>query len=225
MTRGFLYLSIGDKYADRLRVSIASLRKHHAEPIALMAEHVNDPGVMEVLRDVKDVQFVRRGSTPDALYFLLAGEAAVRVGGRELARLAPGNFVAEMSLLTGELTTADVYAIGVVEYMTWPAATLARLRSRSPMLWSKVQSVLGHDMVEKIKRSQPGGRVSGESVAGGASGAGSVAEPGADSPAGSPAGSADSPSPSPSSASSASGPVSGAAGGPVTGVAGSASPG
>ena len=102
---------------------------------------------------VRDVQIVRQNSQPDALYFLLSGEASVRVNGRELARLMPGHFIAEMSLLTGEQTTADVYALGEVEYMTWPSARLARLRTGNAMLWSKIQSVLGHDIVEKIKRS------------------------------------------------------------------------
>ena len=104
------------------------------------------------LARVKDTQLVREGTMPEALYFLLAGEVAVRRGGRDVAKLMPGDFVAEMSLLTGERTTADAYALGTVEYLAWPAATLARLRLRSPMLWSKIQSVLGHDLVEKIKR-------------------------------------------------------------------------
>lgn len=102
---------------------------------------------------VSGVQLVREGAMPDALYFLLSGEVVVRRGGRELARLAPGNFVAEMSLLTGERTTADAHALGPVEYMAWPAVALRRLRTRNPMLWSKIQSVLGHDLVEKIRRS------------------------------------------------------------------------
>lgn len=113
-----------------------------------------------------DVQMVRQGTRPDRLYFLLSGAVSVRVGGHEFARLMPGHFVCEMSLLTGENTTADVYADGTVEYMSWPAATLARLRGRNPMLWSKVQSVLGHDIVEKIKRSQVGGGDSGAGSAG-----------------------------------------------------------
>lgn len=104
-------------------------------------------------RTASDTQLVKQDSVPDALYFLLAGEVAVRSNGRELARLAPGNFVAEMSLLTGERTTADVHALGTVEYLAWPAATLTRLKARNPMLWSKIQSVLGHDLVEKIRRA------------------------------------------------------------------------
>jgi len=123
----------------------------------------------------RDVQMVREGTKPGALHFLLSGEVAVRSGGRELARLAPGNFVAEMSLLTGEQTTADVYALGAVEYLAWSAETLTKLRDRNPMLWSKIQSVLGHDLVEKIKRGQGAGEVSVGTVgsAAGVSGAGS----------------------------------------------------
>lgn len=102
---------------------------------------------------VTDAQLVREDTVPDALYFLLSGEVAVSSKGRELARLGPGNFVAEMSLLTGERTTADASAVGTVEYVSWSAPILARLRTRNPMLWGKVQSVLGHDLVEKIRRA------------------------------------------------------------------------
>ena len=96
---------------------------------------------------------------PGSLFFLLSGSVAVQHQQHEFARLERGSFVAEMSLLTGEKTTADVVALGPVEYMAWPAEKLARLRSRNPMLWTRVQSVLGHDLVEKIRRS--GGTQSG----------------------------------------------------------------
>ena len=36
------------------------------------------------------------------------------------------------------------------------ASADAGLRQRSPILWSKVQSVLGHDLVEKIRRTHAG---------------------------------------------------------------------
>lgn len=102
---------------------------------------------------VTDAQLVREGTRPEALYFLLEGVVAVRRNDHLLTQLAAGNFVAEMSLLTGEKTTADVVAQGAIEYMSWPAAKLDRIRLRNPMLWSKIQSVLGHDLVEKIKRT------------------------------------------------------------------------
>lgn len=104
-------------------------------------------------RVTTDGQLVKENTTPEALYYLLSGSVVVRHGQHVLARLEAGSFVAEMSLLTGERTTADVIAVGAVEYMAWPAEKLARLRSRNPMLWTRVQSVLGHDLVEKIRRS------------------------------------------------------------------------
>jgi hypothetical protein len=113
---------------------------------------------------VTDAQMVREGTLPGALYFLLSGEVAVRSRGHEVTHLGPGHFVAEMSLLTGERTTADVHALGAVEYMAWPAPTLARLRTRNPMLWSKIQSVLGHDLVEKIRRAELQGAGGGSVV-------------------------------------------------------------
>ncbi|MGH8482392.1 MAG: Crp/Fnr family transcriptional regulator [Nevskiaceae bacterium] len=134
---------------------------------------------------IRDAQLVREGAMPDALYFLLSGEVAVRRHGRELTRLAAGNFVAEMSLLTGERTTADVHALGAVEYMAWPAATLSRLRTRNPVLWNKVQSVLGHDLVEKIRRAadlQGGGGGSAVSCGGSAAGGASVSAGGSAAP-------------------------------------------
>ena len=56
----------------------------------------------------------REGEHDDGLYMLVEGEAAVRIGSgrdeREVARLAPGQFFGEMSLMTGEARTASVVA-------------------------------------------------------------------------------------------------------------------
>lgn len=117
------------------------------------------------------VQLLRQDTRPDALYFLLSGTVSVRVEGREVTQLGAGSFVGEMSILTGERTTADVVALGPVEYMAWPVAKLARVRATSPMLWSKIQSVLGHDLVEKIRRAAAVQGAGAGSVAGSSAGA------------------------------------------------------
>ena len=163
-----------------------ALRPLHAKHFAALSP----PEFLRLWREghrgtVTDAQIVREDTLPDALYFLLAGEVAISSGGRELARLGPGNFVAEMSLLTGERTTADASAIGAVEYMSWSAPILARLRTRNPLLWSKLQSVLGHDLVEKIRRAA---QYAG--LGGGGDGSGSAGSlPSAGGPSGSTAGS------------------------------------
>jgi hypothetical protein len=101
----------------------------------------------------RDSVLTVQGQRPPGLYFLLRGEVAVRRDARELTRLGPGNFVAEMSLLTGETASADAQALGEIELMRWPADKLQQIRARNPAQWARIQSVLGHDLVEKIRRS------------------------------------------------------------------------
>jgi hypothetical protein len=97
----------------------------------------------------------RQGETAAALYFLLRGAVSVRQAGRELARLGVGDFVAEMSLLTGAVATADAWTDGEVELVCWPAERLKALRGNAG-LWARIQSVLGHDLVAKIQRTSSG---------------------------------------------------------------------
>ena len=65
----------------------------------------------------------KEGDTDDGLYMIVEGEAIVRIGGsgrpttssgfddgRDVARLGPGQFFGEMSLMTGEARTATVIA-------------------------------------------------------------------------------------------------------------------
>jgi CRP-like cAMP-binding protein len=102
---------------------------------------------------VLDRPLASRGVAPGALFFVLGGHVSVRRGAVEIADLPAGFFVAEMSVLTGELPTADAVAIGEVEVMRWPVAELQALRGRNPAMWNKIQSILGHDLVEKLKLS------------------------------------------------------------------------
>lgn len=94
----------------------------------------------------------RQGEAAAALYFLLRGTVSVRRAGRELARLGAGDFVAEMSLLTGAVASADAWTDGEVELQRWPAERLRPLRGNAG-LWSRIQSVLGHDLVAKLQRA------------------------------------------------------------------------
>lgn len=90
------------------------------------------------------------GQRPEWLYFLLNGTVRVSRDGATLVELPAGYFVAEMSLLTDQPANADVEATGPIEVVRWPTAGLQSLRARNPALWTKIQSVLGLDLVEKI---------------------------------------------------------------------------
>jgi CRP-like cAMP-binding protein len=56
-------------------------------------------------------EIVRQGDAGQELFVVVKGEVAVQVDGNEVARLGPGGFFGEMSLLTGEPRSATVVAV------------------------------------------------------------------------------------------------------------------
>ena len=104
-------------------------------------------------RRAQGQRLVEQGVLAAELMFLNAGEARVMAGSKDLARLPAGSFIGEMSLLTGAPTSAAVEAVGEVELRCWPVPWLQQVRLRQPALWSKLQSVLGHDLIEKLRRA------------------------------------------------------------------------
>ena len=88
----------------------------------------------------------REGDQDDGLYMLVRGEATVRIGSgrdeREVARLGPGQFFGEMSLMTGEARTASVIAAtDLVTYRVDKPAFQHVLRA-TPAIAEQVADVL-----------------------------------------------------------------------------------
>ena len=101
---------------------------------------------------LRDTPLTREGSSPALLYFILDGTVEVRRGKTSIAQLTRGSFVGEMSLITGRPANADADAVGEVHVQQWTRVDLDALRAADLVLWSKVQSALGADLVEKIQR-------------------------------------------------------------------------
>jgi CRP-like cAMP-binding protein len=59
-------------------------------------------------------RILRQGLTGNAFYVLLDGCVAVQIDGTERARLFPGDFFGEVSILTGEAPTADIVATSAI---------------------------------------------------------------------------------------------------------------
>jgi len=82
---------------------------------------------------------IRKGEPGRALHVITSGRVEVRVGdgdGAEsaVAALGAGEFVGEMSLLTGDPASADVVALGDLETVSVPAPDLAGLVGADPAL-------------------------------------------------------------------------------------------
>jgi small-conductance mechanosensitive channel len=86
------------------------------------------------------------GDHDDGLYMLVAGVAAVRIGGdgggREVARLERGQFFGEMSLMTGEVRSATVVAVTDLECYRLDKTAFEALLHGRPALANQVAELL-----------------------------------------------------------------------------------
>ncbi len=86
------------------------------------------------------------GDQDDGLYMLVEGTAAVRIGSggsaREVARLEPGQFFGEMSLMTGEVRSATVVALTDLACYRLDKAAFEALLKERPQLAERVAELL-----------------------------------------------------------------------------------
>jgi hypothetical protein len=101
-------------------------------------------------------QLVKQGSVVQDMMVLVAGSLEVRSGDRVIARTQPGQFVGEMSFITGEQASADVVAIEPATVISCPQASLRALLDARPALALKIRAALGRDVVGKLR--EHGGR-------------------------------------------------------------------
>ncbi|SFC49864.1 Cyclic nucleotide-binding domain-containing protein [Marinospirillum celere] len=95
---------------------------------------------------------IHQGQKLNALLLLLSGKLSVQVEGQPRATLKPGDFVGEMSFISGQLTSADVVADEPARYLEWPADALDRLYARDSEIKDALQGALGMDMASKLAR-------------------------------------------------------------------------
>jgi hypothetical protein len=93
---------------------------------------------------------IEEGARPGRMLVLASGRAAVKVHGREVAALHPGQFAGEMSFLTGAATTAAVEVVEPARFVSWATADLERFLVKHPPLRAALQIVLGRDLAAKL---------------------------------------------------------------------------
>jgi len=88
----------------------------------------------------------REGESDDGLFMLVSGQGSVRIGAngeaREVARLTPGQFFGEMSLMTGEARTASVVAATDLVCYRLEKAAFQRVLRDMPALADQIAEIL-----------------------------------------------------------------------------------
>jgi len=137
----------GDEERSRIAAAEAALRAVYCFqvlPDAALARLARS-AVARVYAAGEDL--IRQGDEGAELFVLQRGSAAVLVAqeGREpaeVARLGPGAFVGEMSLVTGEARSATVRAVSPCECLVVSASSLRPLLEENPDLARRLSEVL-----------------------------------------------------------------------------------
>ena len=95
-----------------------------------------------------------QGEPVSDLILISNGRASVEVGGQCIAHLRSGEFVGEMSLVTGEMATATVRAEDPLRCLAWSKPKLEALLTRYPSLRFAMQMVVSADLTRKLMRER-----------------------------------------------------------------------
>lgn len=104
------------------------------------------------IHELKHKKLISKGENQKNLLLILSGEVEVKSAGKLIAKLSRGSFVAEMSFLTGEPATADVFVPEKASYISWNQQKLRSLEQLNPDLLIKIQNILGKDLTSKLKK-------------------------------------------------------------------------
>jgi len=96
-------------------------------------------------------QLCYESESHERLIYLLSGEVEITSNGEHIATAQQGNFLGEMSFLTGGEQEADVVAKGEIEYLSWDRTAMRKLKRKKPQMYTKMLNVLGVDLINKLR--------------------------------------------------------------------------
>ena len=94
---------------------------------------------------------IKEGECQENLFLLLSGRADVTRNSKDVATLKRGDFIAEISLLTEEPASADVYLDKNAKLIMWNQDQIRHFQSSNPAFWTKLHNVLTRDLIDKVK--------------------------------------------------------------------------
>ena len=132
-----------DEHEDlAYEIKFSDLKPHEARPIFKYAKRMTVVGEQLLLKD---------GEDNESLYLILEGECRVEKNGQDVATLAAGHFVGELSILSGDVVSADVIASNQTRLMFWDKRSLAPLFKRQGLYESYFNSVCSLDVANKLR--------------------------------------------------------------------------
>ncbi|MBL8006883.1 MAG: cyclic nucleotide-binding domain-containing protein [Ignavibacteria bacterium] len=95
-------------------------------------------------------KIISENETIEKLYYLVEGEVDVKIKGNQIATIKKGNFLGEMSFLSGELPSATVTSITKARILSWDRRKLRMMMDRNDEFRHEIYSIFSNDLIEKI---------------------------------------------------------------------------
>jgi hypothetical protein len=91
----------------------------------------------------------------DSVMLIYNGRLSVEAKGKQVAQLKDGNFIGEVSYITGGAATATVRALEPTRYLSWLKTDITKLLNRNPSMRLAMQAMLSTDLSKKLARRAP----------------------------------------------------------------------
>ena len=98
-------------------------------------------------------KLLNEGDENGRLMLITDGELQVVKHGLEVYRLRSGDFVGELSIISGKPVNADVIASSDYRYVYWDNQDLSRLEARNLSLYNRFMMSVGRNIIEKLHTS------------------------------------------------------------------------
>jgi hypothetical protein len=105
-------------------------------------------GTWENFADHKNIMI--ENETAERIFFLVEGEAEVKIKEKKISVIKKGSFIGEMSFLTGELPSASVIASANSKLIGWKKDKLKTLMEKDHLLKHEIHSLFSNDLISKL---------------------------------------------------------------------------
>lgn len=131
-----------------LDIALHGLERVHARKLMKLGKWM-EIGESEVL--------ITEDSTPTHLYFIVNGTARITRHDRPVGLVGPGDFLGEMSYLTGQHATATVSVLTPMRCLTFDRNALREHLERNPEVRHAIEAGFNRNLVEKLVKTNTEG--------------------------------------------------------------------
>ncbi len=96
---------------------------------------------------------IHEETTPPSLFYVVNGTARVERSGRTLGMVGPGDFLGEMSYLTGKQATATVTSVTPMRYLAFDRTALREFLEKNTDVRHALESGFNRNLVDKLVKT------------------------------------------------------------------------